>query len=222
MPDETLLALGDLGLDEPRLAEVDARCRAALEREQRPRRRRLRVALPLGAAVLAFSLGAVGYAALSSPEKLSTGIECHQDGSRDGSGAIVAVDGRLATQTCARLSPPGPLHACVDPAGGGAIHVFPGDAGVCARAGLRESPSAGGDAEARRYARFEQPLLAKLNKVDCPSPAQLRGIVQTSLDDARLTGWTILDEGGYSAALPCASLALDSDKRVAMLSPIGR
>jgi hypothetical protein len=50
----------------------------------------------------------------------------------------------------------------------------------------------------------------------------LRGIVQTSLDDARLTGWTILDEGGYSAALPCASLALDSDKRVAMLSPIGR
>jgi hypothetical protein len=243
MVDEVLLQLRDVGLGEAGHADVDASCRRALEREinrerRAPRRRvggrvPLRVVLPI-AALLTAGVGAAGYAALSSPEKLSAGIECHEDASLHGSGAIVGVDGRSATATCAALwadgtlgrnarAAPAPLHACVDPDGGGAIHVFASaDAGICERVGLAESPSAGGDAEARRYARFSEALLAKLGKNSCPNPREARQMVQASLDDAGLTGWTVKDTGGYTTELPCASLALDSDARVATISPVGR
>jgi hypothetical protein len=241
---EALLALRDTGLDDPRHDDVDARCRAALaleiDRERRGpgrirlrRRLPLRVALPL-AVLLTGALGAVGYAALSSPAKLSAGIECHEDGSLHGSAAIVSIDGRSAIDTCASLwaggklgagatAPPAPLHACVDPNGGGPVYVFASaDAGICGRVGLSESPSAGTDLEARRYGRFSHALLAKLDKVACPTPSQARRIVQESLDAAGLSGWTIVDAGGYTAELPCASLALDSEAHVATISPIGR
>jgi hypothetical protein len=243
--DDVLVALRDVGMDEPRHDEVDARVRAALaqeiDREQRgPGRRRwlrrrppMRVALPL-AVLLTGGLGAVGYAALSSPARLSSGIECHEDTSLGGSGAIVGVDGRSAIDTCAALwadgklgrgttAAPARLHACVDPNGGGAVHVFASaDAGICGEVGLSESPAAGTSADARRYARFSQGLLARLDKVACPTPQQARTLVRESLDASGLSGWTTVDAGGYNTELPCASLALDSDARVATISPVGR
>jgi hypothetical protein len=242
--DETLLALRDLGLPEPRHEQVDARVRAVLDREIRReqrssgrrfarRRLPLRVALPV-AALLMGSLGAVAYATLSNPERLSAGIECHDNGKLDGGGAIVGVDGRAATDTCAALwasgtmdpgatAAPAPLHACVDPKGGNAIHVFASaDSGVCERVGLKESPQAGADPRAQRYARFEQAAVAKLSAIECPTGAQARRIVQNSLDSAGLAAdWTIREEGGsYGPDSACASLAIDSDARVATIAPV--
>jgi hypothetical protein len=46
--------------------------------------------------------------------------------------------------------------------------------------------------------------------------------VEQSLSAAQLTGWTVRDAGGDSAGAPCASLALDSDPRVATIAPVGR
>src|SRR4051794_38052550 len=108
--DSALVALRDAGLDESRDAAVDAQCRAAIEREihreqrgggRKGARRRLppRLAAPL-IALLMGSIGAVAYATLSNPEKLSAGIECHTDGRLDGGGAVVSVDGRSPVDAC--------------------------------------------------------------------------------------------------------------------------
>ena len=238
--DQALTALRDAGLGPGGHDDADARCRAAIEREiareQRAARRRRvprRVTVPL-VALLAGVAGGGAYAALSTPEKLSAGIECHLDQSRDGSGAVVSVDGRSPIEACRRLwadgaldpnahAAPAPLRACVDPAGGGAIHVFPSaDPGVCRRVGLEAGPDAGTGPAARQYGRFSESLLAKLDRVECPTATQVRQMVDDSLRAAGLTDWTIRDTGGYSAELPCASVALDSDARVATIAPVGR
>jgi hypothetical protein len=242
--DGALVALRDAGLDEPRHAEIDARCRAAIQREIRREQRsgrsgaaRRRVPPRLAIALTALvtgSIGAVAYATLSSPEKLSAGIECHVDGSLDGGGAVISAGGRSPVEACRQLwadgtldarahAAPAQLRACVDPKGGGAIHVFPSaDPAACDRVGLKDAPGAGTGPDARQYGRFSEALLSMLNRVECPTAGQVRAMVEDSLRVAGLTDWTIRDAGGYGADRPCASVALDSDARVVSISPIGR
>ncbi len=241
--DEALIGVAHLGLGAPPLAAVDARCRSALQHEferehrgQRPRvRRRIRRTLVLPLSLLLVGVfGVVGYATLSSSSTASDGIDCHLDASVDGSGTIVGLDGRSATATCAQLwadgaighgvsAPPAPLHACVARDGSGAIHVFAStDVGICARVGLLEDPTAGTDAASHRFGLFAAQVNEQLNSVAfmCPTPQQARQLVEGLMRASGLTGWTISDIGGYDAAHPCASLALDSNARNVTISPM--
>jgi hypothetical protein len=242
---ETLIAMRDVGLQDPDLDAVDARCGAALrnefERERRRTRPRLRrhvrraVVVPLSLMLVA-ALGAAGYAALTSSSTASAGIECHLGSTLDSSGTITHLDGRPATETCRQLyatgaaaagaqAAPAPLHACVQGDGRGAIHVFASrDSGICARVGLREDPTAGTDEAAARYGRFAAQLFRQLNSAAfaCPTPLQVRRLVESELRASGLADWTINDTGGYDQARSCAALTLDSESRRVTLSPIGR
>jgi hypothetical protein len=242
--DQLLVQLGDVALDGGghRVPEkVEARCRVALqleierERDRRRDRRHLRrtVVVPL-AAVLVAGAGAVGYAALTPSSTSSAGIECHTGTTLDSSGTITSLDGQAATASCARLwtrglvsdgakAPPAALHACVQNDGQGAIHVFASDdPTVCSKAGLRDDPAAGTDPDAAGYGRFATTLNEQLNTpaFACPTADRLRQLVESALRANRLTGWSIIDAGGYDRARPCASLSLDSRARTATLSPV--
>jgi hypothetical protein len=243
MPDtdifDLLVALRDVGASSPPDGRLDERCRAALQREidreqRRGRGRRsyhrrgVMVALSMAALSL---VGGVGYAALSSPNQMSAGIDCHADAALSGSGTITAVDGRAATQACAQLwaqgavsdgshAPPAPLHACVDPNGGNAIHVFPSaQSDVCARVGLREDPTAGADPSAQRYATFSNKLARWLGATRCPTASAARTEIHDDLASAGLGGWEITSGGVYDPQQPCASVALNSDTRTATIIP---
>lgn len=246
MPDtdilDRLFALRDLGVTRPQRQRLDERCRGALQHEidrelRRGRRRgssrRRGVTVALSMAALGL-VGGVGYAALSTPNKLSAGIDCHADAALGGSGTITALDGRPATQVCAQLwargavsdaasTPPAPLHACVDPNGGNAIHVFPSpDPAVCTRMGLREDTTAGADPRATTYAIFSDKLARWLGATSCPTAAQARTEIQDDLATAGLTAWQITVAGTLDSQHQCASVALNSDSRTATIIPISR
>jgi hypothetical protein len=187
-------------------------------------------------ALLVVALGATGYAALSGSSEPAAGIECHSAATLDSGGAITHLDGGTATATCARLwargdvadavhAAPAPLHACVAPDGGGAIHVLPSAAtDACARVGLLEQPRAGADAAAARFGRFASSVTERLDSdaFACPSAAQLQQMVESELRASGLDGWTIERVGAYDAERPCASLALDGTHRTATISPVPR
>jgi hypothetical protein len=191
--------------------------------------------VPLSIGLVA-AAGAGGYAAITNTSTSSAGIDCHLGTTLDGSGAVTHLDGRPATETCAALwaagamtpgarRAPAPLHACVDASGRGAIHVFASnDADICAGLGLREDPTAGADPASERYGRFMANLTKQLNRsaFACPTPTQLRRLVDEQLVAGGLTGWTISVTGRHHPDQSCATLALDSDTRVATISPIPR
>jgi hypothetical protein len=244
--DDIVLALGDLGLEPFPEDAITAYAWTALEREiicerhHRPkplRRRRwrkpsLRLAVSFAALMAA---GGGAYAALSDSSQLSAGIECHAGDSLASSGTITAVNGEVATATCARLwaqgnvgagrTPPSPLQACVEPNGSGAIHVLPStDTNICQRIGLRADPQAGASPDARHYARFQDGLTKWLNTTGsrCVTDTAVRAEVNGELARARLTGWSITTRGVYTSQKPCASVAIDSTVRTLTIFPIQR
>jgi hypothetical protein len=248
MPDtdlrNALLAVRDLGLGDQVLTTVQPRCAAALQREiqrerrrggQSVRRRRRTIVVPLSVGLVA-AAGAAGYATMTSTGTSSAGIDCHLAATLDGGGTATHLDGRPATETCADLwasgaiaegarRAPAPLHACVDASGSGAIHVFAShDAGICAGVGLREDPTAGADPASERYGRFAATLTEQLDRpaFACPTPTRLRQLVDEHLRARGLTDWTISVTGSYDPDRSCATLALDSDARVATISPVPR
>jgi hypothetical protein len=250
MPDtdfyDALVALRDVGVREPAIADVDAHCRTALQREiereqahgpRRRRRRRMRraVVVPLVVTIVG-ALGAVGYAALTTSSTSSAGVDCHADGRLDGSATITHLDDRVATERCASLwaqgavvdgvhAAPASLRACVASDGKGPIHVFAtADANVCASVGLREDPLAGADPAARAYGRFAGAITRQLDSpaYTCPTAAQARELIVRELREHGLTGWSIADRGGYGAQQPCASLTLNSDQQTVTITPVPR
>jgi hypothetical protein len=242
-PQHVLVALGDIGLAPYPEHAIEARGRTALLREIGREQRRERKAIwrwgrPRGvklavsvAAVLAAAGGA--YAALSSSSQLSAGIDCHSDAALNGSGTFIPIDGRRATELCAGLwaqgvlgathVPPAPLYACVDPNGGGAIHVFAStDPSICTRVGLREDPQAGTSPAAAQYAKFQGKLAGWLRAAgsSCRTDAAVSNEVHDALAAADLTGWSVITRGAYTSQAPCASVAVDSSARTVTIVPI--
>jgi hypothetical protein len=236
---DRLVAGRELGLDQQRLDAVDRSSRAALEREfardnrrsGRLPRRRWRGTTALVGAVLVAGIAATGYAALSgSSSTASDGIGCYDGARLNSNVAIVSLDGRAATKTCAELwengdmgdgarQAPAPLHACVSSEGDGPIAVLPSASPeICERVGLEEDPFAGADPDAREFGQFMSQLDPELERLEgqCPTRGELKGLVETLLRRHGLTGWTFNDLEPYRPG-DCAELALDSDARVVTL-----
>ena len=194
---------------------------------QRRRGRRLVVgALVPAVALLLAGVGVAAYL-LTRPATQLEGIGCYRAASLEADTAVISADGRSPAAACADVwryefgrEPPS-LHACVLESG--AVGVFPGANGeTCRRLGLAEL-AAGYVAEARRFAKLRDALVARF-EAGCVGEAEARRIVREELSDRGVGDWRI-EEGaglrgeGFSANRPCAGLAFDGERKVVTLVP---
>jgi len=202
---------------------------------ERGRRRRRRVTL-IAVPVVLLALAATGfttYALTREPTQLES-IGCFDRAALEANTTIVSADGRHPADICreiwasggmGRTEPPSSLAACVLDTG--AVGVFPGRSGTCARLGLADLPASYAR-EARRFSALRDALVARLGeegtgtslpKGPCIGERDARAIVREELDVRGFDDWSIEVTAPFSEGRPCASLAFDGAEEVVYLIP---
>jgi hypothetical protein len=206
---------------------------------RRPRRR-------LVPALLVTSLlgGAVAYAVLDDGVSKPQRVGCYETANLEARTEIVAVDERGPVEACADLWRRGalgrggevpPLAQCLLESG--VAGVFPTGQGddVCARLGLGTVPSTatprstapgpGSQADVNdRFLAFRDAVVPQFLATSCMEPRTGAAIVRRELAAAGLGDWAVRggDGGpadGFSASRPCATLALEPERRQVALVP---
>ena len=193
---------------------------APRRRRQGRRPRRLVVA----AVVALVGAGSTVVWAVTRSERATnpTTIACHQTADLASSQIAIASDGTDPVTQCAgawlpEWGPPPPLVACASPTGIAA--VFPGDETTCNRLGLAPLDTTLTAAD-RTLITFEDELTTELLNLGCIPSTRVRQIVQTRLDAAGLTGWTVTIAGPNTPAEPCGSVEFDPANKTVTVFPL--
>lgn len=209
----------------------------ALQEHSRSRRRRrlVLVTVPAIVALLA-ATGFTTYVLTREPTHLES-IGCFDAASLKGNTAVVDADGRDPVAICAELwrqgalgNAPVPkrLAACV--LATGAIGVFPSTgADTCAKLGIAPLP-AGYGAEAQRFAKLRDAIVAELGEPasgsslgnpKCVHEQDARAIVRRELDAHGYGEWQIeVAAGGFTAERPCTEVAFEGKRKAVILVPV--
>jgi hypothetical protein len=204
-------------------------------------RRRRRLVLTLGPAVVVLLTAATGFTAYSLLRTEPTHFEsigCYDRPDLSSGVVIISPDGSGAVKQCRRLwedgSMSGPvpqqLAACVLDTG--PIAVFPSTgARTCERMGLADL-SARGRAESERFVQMRDAVYAEIGtpasgssrgSSHCVGEAKAREAVRRLLDRHGYADWRIITGGWeFSAQRPCADVSFDGGSKTALLHPVGR
>jgi hypothetical protein len=206
-------------------------------RRPRVQRRRMAIVLVPAAVIVAAATGFTTYALTRTPKHLES-IGCYDSARLSANVAVVDADGRMPTAICAgvwrqgALGPATPkqLQACV--LSTGAIGVFPRPGSdVCSALGLAPLPASYA-AEARRFARLRDAVIARLGQPasgsskrgpQCVGRAAATAFVRRALDEQGYGDWRIEVAGGeFTPARPCAEPSFDTGAKVVYLLPAAR
>lgn len=215
--------------DEPRdeakaqrmLAEIYRR--SAADDDRRRRRRRRRIFGAAGAGLLI--AGGATVAALTlrggQPSVPEGGIGCHSEATLE-SDVVVVAPGQEPVAACRQVWESGEfaellgagqvleLVVCVDPVGG-AINVFPGEAGLCAELGL-EPADPELDAESQAVLDLRARLGEEINALDCQPATAVAEQVEAILAESGLADWQVVFAADPETNA-CAKAGLDSATR---------
>jgi hypothetical protein len=201
------------------------------------RRRRLVVALVPAVVVLLAATAFTTYRLTRNPTHLES-IGCYDRASLRANTAIVSADGRDPVAICSEvwqqgaLGQPAParLEACVLESG--AIGVFPSTRnGTCGALGLAPLPASYA-ARARRFAKLQQAIVARLGRPasgsskrgpQCVGMVAAERFVRRALDSGGYGDWEIKFTGGtFDSARPCAEPSFDTGAKTVYLVPATR
>lgn len=213
------------------LGDIDDLVDAILAAPARPvlRRRRPRPRLAVAALVTAAVLVVTGTAAavlyIARPSQRSAGATCYASAALDAAGVVVpaGVDPVAACESAWHsglvrgvdpTAPPvvPPLVACVTPTG--AVGVYPGTRGTCARLGLPES------APPDQTDAAEISLVDQLVAATGGSCAPIDGTVElarTLFDELGLDGWTAEARSPERPDDRCARIAVDPERKAVVV-----
>lgn len=189
------------------------------------RRRVVTVAAVAAVAGLLAACGVV-YALLARQPDQPSVVACYGAAEVGGDIVVRPTDGADPIDACTRVWQTGgfgpdrteapPLTACVMESG--VPGVFPsGDPKTCERLGLDAATFAPSDTPQLRRALIDTVFAAS----PCVAIDEARAGVARVLDARGATGWRV-EEGTFSSAQPCATLAFDEAAKVITLVPIAR
>lgn len=202
----------ELPTDDDLLASILASADAALPPINRPRRRTRRRWIVAGVGTAALATAAFAVVHRRSPD-VPTQISCYGEASASPSEQVGLPAFADPVAACAELWRNGtlgtdgapPLSACVTE--GGIIAVVPGDPEVCADLGMAQWVGDFDDEEERVIAL--QDALITVSSTRCIPHDEAAAVLDDLLDAYGLDGWTVVDQGRFSAERPCAVLAMD-------------
>lgn len=213
--------IDDVEVDVDRV--VDDVASGARERRWVARRRRRRI-VAAGAVAVAIATGGTVAALVArsgQPARPEAGVVCRAEASLQadavelgaGSDPIEGCRAEWEHGSFADKVGDAPLPglvACIDQRGG-AINVFPGDAGTCSELAL-EQADIELDAESVAVVALQDRLIEEINAAECAPAGEVADFAQTILDESGLLGWQVRMDADPATSV-CAKVGLDTPSR---------